>query len=89
MRIKPGFELRDVCGENLIVAYGEENIDFSKVISLNESAAVMWHTAEKGDFTLQTLADALTAEYDVSAETALNDAEETAAKWIQEGLVEA
>ena len=88
MRIKPGFELRDVCGENLIVAFGEENIDFSKVISLNESAALMWHTAEKGDFTPQILADALTAEYDVTPEIALRDAEQTLETWLKEGLVE-
>ena len=42
MRIKKGFELRDVCGEHIIVAYGIENIDFNKVISLNESATYLW-----------------------------------------------
>ena len=39
MKIKKGFELRDICGEKVIIASGIENIDFNKMISLNESAA--------------------------------------------------
>ena len=41
MKIKEGFELRDVCGEFIIVAFGEQNIDFTKIINLNESAAML------------------------------------------------
>ena len=39
MRIKKGFELRDVCGEKVVIASGIENVDFSQMIALNESAA--------------------------------------------------
>ena len=88
MKIKPGFELRDVCGEHIIVAFGEENIDFSKVISLNETAAMMWRQAEKGDFSAQTLADALCDEYQVDAYTALRDVTQTIDEWQKIGLVE-
>ena len=42
MKIKKGFVLRDICGENIIVAEGKENIDFTKIISMNESAALLW-----------------------------------------------
>ena len=42
MKIKDGFELREVCGEYVILSSGMENIDFSKIISLNESAAFLW-----------------------------------------------
>ena len=35
MKIKNGFELRNVCGENVIIAHGVENIDFTKVITTN------------------------------------------------------
>ena len=34
MRIKEGFELREICGEHLILSHGMDNIDFSKIISL-------------------------------------------------------
>ena len=42
MKAKPGFNLREVCGENIIVAEGKENIDFSNIISMNESSAYLW-----------------------------------------------
>ena len=42
MRIKEGFELREICGEYVILSHGMNNIDFSKLISLNETAAYMW-----------------------------------------------
>ena len=42
MKAKKGFKLRDVCGEKIIVAEGKENIDFSNIISMNESAAYLW-----------------------------------------------
>lgn len=87
MRIKNGFELRDVCGENVIVSYGEENIDFSKVISLNESAAYLWREVEGKEFDAQMLADLLCKEYDVDAATALADATKMASDWKEIGLI--
>ncbi len=42
MKAKPGFNLRVVCGENIIVAEGEENIDFSNIISMKERSAFLW-----------------------------------------------
>ncbi len=42
MRIKDGFEIRNICGEKVIIAYGLDNLDFNKLINLNESAAFLW-----------------------------------------------
>ena len=42
MKAKKGFNLRQVCGEYIIVAEGDENIDFSNIISMNESSAFLW-----------------------------------------------
>ena len=35
MKQKKGFVLREVCGENVIVAEGIETVNFNKLISLN------------------------------------------------------
>ena len=43
MNIKKGFELRDVCGEKVIIASGLENLDFTKLISVNETGADIWN----------------------------------------------
>lgn len=87
MKINEGFELRTVCDENVIVAYGRKNIDFSKVISLNESAAYLWNAVVGKEFTCQELTDLLCKEYDVDAETAQNDAAQMVASWKELGLV--
>jgi len=87
MKINEGFELRTVCDENVIVAYGRKNIDFSKVISLNESAAYLWNAVIGREFTCQELADLLCKEYEVDAQTALADAAEMVAGWKELGLV--
>ena len=87
MKINEGFELRTVCDENVIVAYGRKNIDFSKVISLNESAAYLWNAVIGKEFTCQELADLLCKEYEVDAQTALADETEMVAGWKELGLV--
>ncbi|MCR4591684.1 MAG: PqqD family protein [Bacteroidaceae bacterium] len=87
MKINEGFELRTVCDENVIVAYGRKNIDFSKVISLNDSAAYLWNAVVGKEFTCQELTDLLCKEYDVDAETAQNDAAQMVASWKELGLV--
>lgn len=87
MKIKQGFELLDVCGEAVVVAHGKENIDFSKVISLNESAAYLWRSVEGRDFDAAELARLLTEEYEVDEATALRDAEKMMQDWLEAGLI--
>ena len=89
MKLKNGFVLREVCGEKVIVGEGVETINFGKLISLNETAALLWKKAlELGDFTVEQLADALTEEYVVSREQALSDVKTLTANWKEAGLVE-
>lgn len=88
MKKKEGFRLRNVCGENVIVAEGLANIDFSKIISLNESAAYLWENVGDGEFSVDDLTTLLTKEYEVDEATAHADAEETAQQWVLAGIVE-
>lgn len=88
MRIKKGFNLRTVCGENIIVAEGRENIDFSKIISMNESSAFLWNSVKDADFSIDDMAGKLTAEYDVDKDTAMADAEALAKQWLDAGIIE-
>ncbi|MBQ0050063.1 MAG: PqqD family protein [Bacteroidales bacterium] len=99
MKIKDGFEMRDLCGEHILLACGRQNIDFSKVINLNDSAAVMWNAVFGRDFEVKDLASALLTEYGeldpkqpeeggVSAEQALADATRILDEWKEIGIVE-
>lgn len=57
MNIKKGFELRDVCGEKVIIASGLENLDFTKLISVNETGADIWNLLLEGATTEEELMD--------------------------------
>ena len=89
MKIKKGFILRTVCGENVIVGEGLDAINFGRMLSLNETAAWLWKQAvEQGDFTADSLAKALCNEYDVSPDQALADVKETISQWTELKVIE-
>ena len=88
MKTKKGFVLRNVCGENIIVAEGKENIDFTKIISMNETAAYLWKNVEGKDFDPDTLKNLLMKEYEVVYTTADADAKTIAKQWIEAGIAE-
>lgn len=88
MKIKNGFELREVCGENVIIAHGVDNIDFTKVISLNESAAFLWKQVAGLEFSEEDLVQLLLGEYEVEESQAAEDVKALLTQWKTEGLVE-
>lgn len=88
MRIKKDFNLREVCGEYIIVAEGKENIDFCNIISMNESSAYLWKQVQNKEFDADTLTELLTDEYDVDKETAMNDVKVLIKQWVDAGIVE-
>ncbi|MCI5818081.1 MAG: PqqD family protein, partial [Prevotella sp.] len=89
MRAKKGFKLRNICGENIIVAEGKENIDFTNIISMNETSAFLWEQIEQKDnFDAETLTELLLDNYDVDKETALNDASELIKQWLEAEIIE-
>ncbi len=88
MRIKKGFDMQEVCGMQVIVATGMGNIDFSKIINLNDTAASMWKAVVGKDFQLEDLTKALTDEYEVDEATARTDAQSTLRQWTEIGLIE-
>ena len=88
MKIKDGFRLRTLLGQHIVTAEGMAQINFNKLVSLNESAAFLWQKVEGREFSVQDLADALVEEYGIDAETALRDSGVIAQKWIDAGLVE-
>jgi len=76
-----------MCGEHIIIGTGVENIDFSKVISLNESAAWLWREVEGKEFTPESLAALLMQQYNVDETAALADATALANQWVSVGIV--
>ena len=88
MKIKEGFVLRTICGQNVVSGEGTANVNFSKLVSLNDTAAYLFKAVAGQDFTPETLADLLLEEYEVDRETALKDSESLCAQWKEIGIIE-
>lgn len=88
MKIKKGFELRNICGENILISLGKENINFTKVITLNESAACVWKAVVARDFTVADGVKAIMDEYEVDEAQATRDVQLLYDSWIDAGLAE-
>lgn len=88
MKAKKGFNLRSVCGQKIVVAEGKENIDFSNIISMNESSAYLWENIQDKEFSTDDLARLLFEEYEVESDTAKADAESLVALWLKAGIIE-
>ena len=88
MKIKEGFVLRTICGQNVVSGEGTANVNFSKLVSLNDTAAYLFKAVAGEDFTPERLADLLTQEYEVERERALKDAEALCAQWKEIGIAE-
>ena len=74
MKIKKGFVLRVVGGENVVVPVGEMSKTFHGMINLNATGAFMWKFFSE-ERTLEEGVAALLAEYDVDEERARADVE--------------
>ena len=88
MKTKKGFRLRTVCGENIIVAEGIKNIDFSRIISMNEPSAYLWQKVQDQEFDEDLLTNLLLEEYEVDEATARRDVETLVQKWFEAGIIE-
>lgn len=89
MKAKKGFELQNVCGEYIIVPAGIENVDFSRIISLNPTAAFLWEKVSSlEEFTIETLVGALLEEYEVEEAVAREDCALIIERWAEMELIE-
>lgn len=69
MKLKDGFLLRTVAGENVVLPTGSE-LDLNMMITLNETGRFLWELLGS-ETTEDALVCALLAEYDVDRETAV------------------
>lgn len=68
MKIKDGYILRTIAGDNVVLPSGDE-LDLSIMITLNDTGRFLWERLEKGA-EVDELVAALLEEYDVDEATA-------------------
>lgn len=76
MQLKDNYTLQKVGEEYVLLAQDSLQVDFSKVITLNETAADIWQYIKNQNFDIQTIINYLTNNYNVDIETAQADAQE-------------
>ncbi len=74
MKIKEGYKIRRIAGENVVVMQGSLGADMTRIISLNDSGAWLWQELSGKDFSVEDAAELLCCRYDVEPGTALKDA---------------
>ena len=72
MKVKSGYILREVAGNYIVVAVGEEAMDFNGLITTNETGAFLWNKLSN-DISESDLVCAMLEEYEIDQETAAAD----------------
>jgi len=75
MQIKTGFMLRDIAGQSVVVPLGARVVEFNGIMTLSESAALLWRKLEKNS-SIDEMIDLILTEYDIDKDTAQKDVEE-------------
>ena len=88
MRLLDGLVLRTLCGEHIVTGEGLARVDFSRVVSLNATAAYLWEQVQGREFSAEDLVALLTERYDVGEEQARADVDKLLASWQEAGLIE-
>ena len=85
--LKPDFLVHDIAGEQILIGGGEQ-INFSKMLMLNETSVyLITELKKRTTATDSELAQCLTAEYEVGPEEALKDVQELLRQLEGQGVV--
>ncbi len=87
MKIKDGFILRNVAGNNVVVPIGQATIDFNGMISLNDTGAFIFEQM-LNEITRDELVQAVVNEYDIDEKLAQKDVDAFIEKIKGEDLFE-
>lgn len=87
MKIKDGFILSSVAGQDVVVAVGKRAKQFNGCVKLNPASALLWKRLEKGA-TEEDLVNAFMGEYEVDKEQAIIDVKEFVESLLSAGFIE-
>lgn len=87
MKIKDGFILKEVAGNNIVIATGEQKMSFNGVMTFNEVGAAVFKLLD-GTNTVENIAEKIAADYNADIETVKKDVNTLIEKMKQYGLIE-
>ena len=87
MKLKKDYVLRKLTGTWVVLPLGEAAVNFSGMLKLNDSGAMLWRVLEQGG-DKNALVEALTGEYNVSRQQAEADVDDFLTKLMQSGCIQ-
>lgn len=78
MKIKSGYKIREIAGEQVIIKAGKFGTDLTRLVALNPTAVWLYEQLSGKRFSLADVANLLMERFEVDAPTAQADA----AKWV-------
>ncbi|MGJ7026466.1 PqqD family peptide modification chaperone [Petrimonas sulfuriphila] len=87
MKIKENIRIKQIGDESILVSHDGENMNYTRVISLNKSAEFLIAGSFGADFTVQGWAERLTGRYGIDKTQAVADAQVLADKLMKAGVI--
>ncbi len=87
MKIKEGFVVRKVMGNNVVIATGAASKNFHGMVKLNDTAAEIWGYISD-EMTPDTICKTMLEKYDVDEALLRADVEKTIKTLAEQGFVE-
>lgn len=87
MRIKSGYILREIVGNNVIIPIGERVIDFKGMMMPNDTGSFIWKQLTV-DISYEQLLKSILDEYDIDEDTAKTDLDDLLTEARKNGVIE-
>ncbi len=87
MKIKDGYILKDVAGEKIVIATGEQKLNFNGVMTFNSVGADVFNMLD-GTNSVEDIANKIAEDYGVSVERVKTDVENLIKKMKEHNLID-
>ena len=87
MKIKEGFILKDVAGSKIVIATGEQRMNFNGVITFNEVGADVFNLLD-GNNSVEDIVAKISGDYNAPCEFVRADVEKLIEKMKKHNLIE-
>lgn len=79
MKILKGLKIREMAGEHVVILQGRYGADMTHVVTLNDSACMLFNELQNKEFDVEDAAALLVGQYGIDTDTARHDA----AAWVE------
>ena len=88
MRIKDGYSVVNLQGQNTVVANGANSAELQNTIVLTDTSLFLWNMLKNGNVSKSQMLDALLDNFDISTVLALSDIDIFIRTMRENGIIE-